>query len=1083
MCKTVAFSLRVAKVVGLFTATFLSVISFAEEQPSEEVYFDLPRLRADKALIRVAKKTKRTLLFPYKDVKKLRVGPLRGRYSFEHALAILLDGTGMQISAKSVTKPNGEVPDMHNSKKAILPLLITMAATNGEVFGQTEAEVIEQNNLEELFVTVKAIRRTYQNAMEIKRDSTAIVDAISADEIGALPDLSVAETLERITGVTGDRFKGNASEISIRGMGPFLGFSTFNGRAVSSGAGNRSVAFTQFPSELVNGATVYKSQTADLLEGGSSGTIDLTTLRPIDFGKRQFQIEGKLSHNEIDAKIDGNDGLGHRLSLSFTDVFETDAGVLGFAIGYAGADAPVTEESYNASSNWRECYSDFWADGGSSNCEGNNSDDDAYLAALEAGDYYFIPNLSYLRQMESEETRDAVITSIQWQPTDNLDINFDAQWSDREYYEDRHDLYFDDGRRRISRWETTPTDALTDYTNETRLGSYGEYRVRGETYSGAGLNIEWAVNDNLTLDADLSISSTERRQTRIWTRWRSDRRWVRTQFQGEEDFPLYTIYPSRGDAEGDVNSLNLEETLNDFSFFDANSEIRNYVFEIDDEITSFALNGDYQLESGFFSNIEAGVHFSERTHFSHPDERVTNRNSEVSNEEIAAQCGIDFPLSDFGDEANSNLSSWATYDTRCAYSLMLGNREDFVDLTDPNSGIIDLTEEVASVFAMTNFSFTVSDVPVSGNFGVRVVKTDTSSAAVRQRFIGTSEPVADAEPGGPQSNFEIEPEAGAEPSRTTLSNSYTNVLPSLNLTADFNDQWQGRFAAFKSLSRPDMWYLGAARTFQNDDADNDTLGGAVQNGTLSATGNPFLEALESDNFDITFSWFPNADTGISLAYYSKRFGAQYVIDGSGVATEPLTVLNNETGLEEVFDAVPVTGRVSVADDTATIQGVELTINHGFTNLPEPFDGLGIAGSFNVADSDFETPENHSNIRNSGDEILDFIEPANLPGLSDETGNVQLYWENYGVSARIAYKYRSEYLKPFGNNLSQSNRFVADTSSWDFNLSYEVLKGLKVKLQILNLTNEPYVEQRVVRDNFSRIEYNGRKVFLGFQYKI
>jgi outer membrane receptor for ferrienterochelin and colicin len=106
-------------------------------------------------------------------------------------------------------------------------------------------------------IQVSGIAESYRNAISQKRNASAIVDALSSSDIGALPDLSVAETLERITGVTGDRFKGNASEISIRGLGPFLGFSTVNGRSISSGSGNRSVAFSLFPSELGNGVVVY----------------------------------------------------------------------------------------------------------------------------------------------------------------------------------------------------------------------------------------------------------------------------------------------------------------------------------------------------------------------------------------------------------------------------------------------------------------------------------------------------------------------------------------------------------------------------------------------------------------------------------------------------------------------------------------------------------------------------------------------------------------------------------------------------------------------------------------------------------
>ena len=924
---------------------------------------------------------------------------------------------------------------------------------------------------DEEVVFVESIRRTFQNSMEMKRNSTAIVDAISSEDIGALPDLSIAETLERITGVTGDRFKGNASEISIRGMGPFLGFSTFNGRAISSGSGNRSVAFTQFPSELVNGVTVYKTQVANILEGGSSGTIDLTTLRPIDNGKQSFRAEGRVTYNEVDAKIDGDNGTGFRGSVSYTDVFETEAGTVGIVLGYAGVDTPVSEESYNTSSNWRPCYSDFWEDGGGSNCESNNSDAEAFSAALESGDYYVIPNLDYLRQMESEETRDAFMGAIQWQPADNIDINFDAQFSDREYYEDRHDLYFDDGRRRISRTTIGPTNALTDYTHETRISSYGEYRVRGEEYTGAGLNLEWNVNDRLTLDADLSLSSTERVQTRVWTRWRSDRQWVRKQSQGGESFPLITAYGNRDDAEADANPLDLATTLNDFSFYDANSEIRNYRFEIEDEITALAFNGNYQLD-GFVTAVTAGVNLSERTHFAHPDERVTNRNSEATNAEIEEACGIDFPVSNFGDDANGNISSWATYDTRCAYGLMLGDREDAVDLTDPNPGIIDMQEDLTSAYVMADFGFDAGGIPFSGNFGIRVVETATTSQSLQQRFIAIREDIADPEPGEPTTGINIQPDANAPATFTTLSNKYTNVLPSLNLTADINDQWQARFGAFKSLSRPDMWFLGASRNFDNDTDDVETLEAAVQNGALVGPGNPFLEALESDNIDIALSWFPNSDTGISIAFYAKDFGAQYERDNTGTQTEPFTVFNQETGVEQVFDDQPVFGRTSITDQSATIKGAELSVNHSFTYLPAPMNGLGIAGSLNLADSDFET-----------DAIITQIRPGNLPGLSDETGNLQIFWENDTVAARIAYRYRSEYLKPFGNSLTQTNRFVDDTTTLDLDFSYEIIDGLRARFQVINLMNEPYVEQRVVSDNFSRIEYNGTKAFLGLQYRM
>src|SRR6185436_18648729 len=124
-------------------------------------------------------------------------------------------------------------------------------------------------------VIVTGVRETQRTSIELKRAAPVIVDGIVSDEIGALPDNSVGDTLERITGVTADRFKGNANELSVRGLGPTLSFSTFNGREVSTAGPDRSVAFQQFPSELVNGVLVYKSQQANFLDGGIAGVIEL----------------------------------------------------------------------------------------------------------------------------------------------------------------------------------------------------------------------------------------------------------------------------------------------------------------------------------------------------------------------------------------------------------------------------------------------------------------------------------------------------------------------------------------------------------------------------------------------------------------------------------------------------------------------------------------------------------------------------------------------------------------------------------------------------------------------------------------
>src|SRR5690606_24845437 len=142
---------------------------------------------------------------------------------------------------------------------------------------------------EEDAIVVTGIRETIQNSINTKREETAIVDALSADDIGDLPALSVGQAIQTITGATTHREKGDASEIALRGLGPFPSNATFNGRDATNGSGDRSVNFNQFPSELVNNIKIYKTQQANLVEGGVAGTIEIGTLRPLDFGKRRIQ--------------------------------------------------------------------------------------------------------------------------------------------------------------------------------------------------------------------------------------------------------------------------------------------------------------------------------------------------------------------------------------------------------------------------------------------------------------------------------------------------------------------------------------------------------------------------------------------------------------------------------------------------------------------------------------------------------------------------------------------------------------------------------------------------------------------------
>ncbi|MBA4752036.1 MAG: TonB-dependent receptor plug domain-containing protein, partial [Sphingopyxis sp.] len=211
------------------------------------------------------------------------------------------------------------------TRAALLASAALVAAT--PAWSQEAPETVESDQPaavdggDEILVT--GTRATQRSSIEFKRAADVVVDGLVSDEIGATPDNSVGDTLERIVGVSADRFKGNANELSVRGLGPTLSFSTFNGREVSTAGPDRSVAFQQFPSELVNGVLVYKTQRADFLEGGVGGVIELRSMKPLDYGKRRIQFEVRGDFQPQDNDVYQHDGLGYRANFSYTDQFET----------------------------------------------------------------------------------------------------------------------------------------------------------------------------------------------------------------------------------------------------------------------------------------------------------------------------------------------------------------------------------------------------------------------------------------------------------------------------------------------------------------------------------------------------------------------------------------------------------------------------------------------------------------------------------------------------------------------------------------------------------------------------------------
>lgn len=891
----------------------------------------------------------------------------------------------------------------------------------------------DQDQAEPEIVVSGEIARSIEDSLEAKRQLPVIGDALVGDEVGDLPDLSVAETLERIVGVTSDRFKGGASELSIRGLGAFLGASYLNGREISSGSDGRDVNFGQFPSELINGAIIYKSQQAKFVEGGISGIIELQTLRPLDYGKQRLQVMGLVGYSDYEDRVDGGEPFSYRVTASYIDQFQAGDGEIGIAIGGQLRRDTAPEDIYTTSSIFNPCNT--LNDSG--NCSFRR---DANGVPNGPSDLYFASNQYIYRAQATEADRDAIMGNIQWKVSPSVEINLDAQYSFRDDIEERQNLVIADGRRRIRPIEISPTGALLAWGGNSRLENQTVWRQRTEEYIGLGGNIELR-GDRLTVSADVGYSQTKRRQDELDMRIRTNQR-----VDYEIDTRGLTV-PSLvfTNVTAVENNTGLTFDLNNHAIYNEGARARRRLEDIDDKIFSVRLDASYEMD-GFFSSIDVGLRFGDRYRF-HDDgidqDLALVAGNYASADAVATRLDA-FIVRDLFAGANTPARglTFARWDAQSLFTALTGSR----DAGLPNGPSLsaddtDITEKTYAGYAQANFDGDVFGTPATGNLGVRLIRTEITSVGISSALETSPGPTADTitvtQVGPVTSNVE--------------RNSFTDILPSANISFELANDKLLRLAAYRAIARPDQEAMSAALTF-DDTADLGDLGAIV-----SASGNPFLKPLESWNADLSFEWYASKTSSLSVALYAKQLS-------TGVRTDvtPLTLIVDGTPTDVLV------GRSVNSDDKSHLLGFEIAAQHKFDF------GLGFQASYNFADSNFEFPD--PNVV-SGVAIADLTAPANIPGYSKHTANATVFYETDNFNMRLAYKVRSDYFKPFRND---QNRFTAAQGFLDFSAAYDLTNNVQLRVQALNLLDEPNVFYRPTGDSLAQADYSGRRFFVGLR---
>ena len=984
-------------------------------------------------------------------------------------------------------------------------------------------------------IVVSGIRATIQNSIDSKRDNDLILDALSSDEIGDLPALSIGEALETLTGASSHREQGAATEISIRGLGPFLGSTVINGRAASNGSGDRSVNFSQFPSELFSTVGIYKTQSASLIEGGVAGQIILETVRPLDYGRQRVQGEIKLNYNPQNFDIAEDQrfqDFGSRATVSYVDQYNLGAyGDLGISLGYSRNEQTNPEQEANVSNTVNYCRN-IPTDRNMGVYDDNNCDSPQPTTA-GTEDYVIGRNGYSYRQNITDDLRESVFAALQYQPSPTVDINMDFQYSTRNFREMRNDLNFSEGRR-IDGLNEVNTNTfipgyplivgqygdLMQFTGETSIETNSEYLTRNEEYYGGGFAIEIEASDRLTVSSDVSYSETQRNEAGVQIRQR-----IRDQLDifgnpagypraRESDFTnpnsnsntsddrIEVAYQIRQNGSDTLNFVVQQFDPNNHDLYRDNARLRNDL-EQDRFNSILAVRGDatYELD-GFLSSLQVGGRYQELTYRDVPGAASgTSRFENVySNAALAVanqECRTAFPESGFMSSVNGGnplitivdgvgnitgtTNTFATFDAVCLAQVLerenptgqLAFDADGVPIA-PSGDFdsiqnSDVNEQTWAGYVQANFDTELGATPIRGNLGVRVVRTEVASTSFRGDLTAVFDTVS-----GELIDI-LEDTSSLTP--ITGGGTYTEFLPSFNLTAELQPNLLGRFAVYRALSRPDPSNLGYGRTFNalvDDGSPVFSVADAV--GTANATGNPFTEPLLSWNADIALEWYPDADSLLAVGGYYKSFNGGFE-----------TIGRTETFSVDGQDLETLVTTVNTSDETTKILGFEMTATHRFSYLPQPLDGLGFKVSYNFADTDFEFQDDVlgavTTINADGSRSVSeaLIPPAGLFGFSRHVLSAQAFYEIGDLELQGVYKYRSRYFQQFVSTPGRV-RYTDDTGVFEARASYSLNRNVRLTVEGLNLFNEPRTDLRPTEEGFSSISVYGPRYYAGVRVR-
>ncbi|MDF3012738.1 MAG: hypothetical protein K0Q78_942 [Cellvibrio sp.] len=938
-----------------------------------------------------------------------------------------------------------------NFKKKIIASAIAtyaLAGFSGIAMAQDDGTVEE--------VLVTGIKGSLQRAMDVKREASGVVDAISAEDIGKMPDANLAESLQRIPGVSIDRVNGEGSKVTVRGLAGDYNLVTLNNRqmpAASFGT-TRSFDFANLASEGISGVEVYKTGRADLQSGGMGALINITTPRPLNSPGLNAVLGGKAVYDDSSAL---ENDLTPEVSGLFSNTFADDT----IGVALTGSYQERNSGERNAGvSDWFVHSSDGgdWA-----NIPAENQPGDGRAYAIPSEVMYTVNEVNRKR-LNGQLT-------LQYQPVEQLTVTADYLYVQQENEANQFGtgMWFTRTSGIDIEWSDTNPAYPLSYTENTGWHEINGILKHNQTKSeldSAGLNVKWDATDNLALELDAHNSDSSSGPNGKWG--------------GNNQFNIGTIdnYRASMDFSGKfpIMHVGYEDGRTSATPDVAIQQLTNNIFRIqeqDSSVDEYQLKGTYTFDDSFIDNIKAGLGTNEITNdYFFLGYQMQNQGSWSG---VQGENGVgDIPQSYWiVDKLSNYFDNGAVKDPNFQNTFVRGNWNELLAIgaelygsdtgncpraycttRNPalaNDGFDEQTTVETSDFAYVQFGFKpeIAGMPANLAVGVRHETTDVESTA----NVSAYTPYIRWNSGN---EYSLISTGGFEYGTTT--GSYSKTLPNVDFDIELSDDIKARASYSQTIARPNY---------------NDLKGGfiwgtapRISMGSASA-GDPDLNPMESTNYDISAEWYYADSSYVSVGLFKKDVvdfvgsSAPEVIQDSGFHT-PVNGPRWQAAVAAVGNDLGAINDYIVANYPASVDAANnfvfalpedpilpFEVTRPINNEDVSIDGIEIALQQTFGESGFGFQANATKV--DSDTEYDNVSKASqfaIYGLSDSANFIGFY-DKDGLQVRLAYNWRDDFLSGGGGN----PRYTEAYGQFDASVSYDVTDNLTLSLEGLNITEE------------------------------